>query len=364
MQSEGSSNKKISIYFIVPAPLGVSPGQRFRFEHYLHILSEKGFINKISSFYTYKGWSILYSRRNYLPKLVLVLGGFRRRIYDLFFLKKYDYIYLYREAMPIGPPIFEWIIVKFFKKRIIYDFDDAIWVPAISDQNKIVYYLKWFSKIRVICKISFKVSVGNDFLKKFASKYNNDVSVIPTVVETDLLHNVLQSQVTKYPVVGWTGTFSTLKYLDIIVPVLEKLQKEIPFLFLVIADKDPKLPLKNYKFLPWNKDSEIPDLLNMHIGVMPLHNEETEKGKCGFKAIQYMALGIPALVSPVGVNTIIVDDGVNGYICYNPEDWEKYIRQLINDAGLREKIGKNARDKISQYYSVKSTAASFLNLFE
>ncbi|MBK8300798.1 MAG: glycosyltransferase [Chitinophagaceae bacterium] len=145
-------------------------------------------------------------------------------------------------------------------------------------------------------------------------------------MNTETVHNKVQKQESASPAVGWTGSFSTLMYLDIIVPVLRKLQEEIDFTFYVIADKDPGLALKNYKFIPWNKETEAEDLLNFHIGVMPLTDDEITRGKCGFKAIQYMALGMPALVSPVGVNVEIVSHSNDGFICNNLTEWEENLR--------------------------------------
>jgi len=102
------------------------------------------------------------------------------------------------------------------------------------------------------------------------------------------------------PAIGWTGILTTLKYIKIVLPVLQWQQREIDFTFIVIADINPELPLKDYEFIKWQSDTEINDLLNIHIGLMSLYDGDFEKGNCGFKAIQYMSLGIPVLVSPVG----------------------------------------------------------------
>lgn len=364
MPSEKRVKDKVRVYFIVPAPLGISPGQRFRFEHYLPFLAAEGIIYRVSSFYSIGGWQRLYKQGGFFRKALSVCAGFFRRWADLFRVINYRYVYVYREAAPVGPPFFEWVIAKLLRKRIIYDFDDAIWIPVTSEQNKIVRYFKWFSKVGTICRIATTVTVGNNFLGEFARKYNKRVIVIPTVVNTDTAHNRLQNQDTEYPVVGWTGTFSTLKYLDIVVPVLQRLQEKISFTFLVIANKDPQLPLKNYQFAAWNKETEIEDLLKMHVGLMPLYNNDIEKGKCGFKAIQYMALGIPAIVSPVGVNTEVVIHGVNGYVAGTEKEWEKYLEQLLGDTTTRIQYGKESRLHIELNYSVKGTVSRFITLFD
>ena len=194
-------------------------------------------------------------------------------------------------------------------------------------------------------------------------KHNQSVVVVPTVVNTETVHYGLQNQSALMPAVGWTGSFSTLPYLTSVVPALQRLQEKFNFTFYVIADKDPKLPLKNYSFVRWSSDTETYDLMKFHIGLMPLPDDEFARGKCGFKAIQYMSLGIPPLVSPVGVNTEIVDDGLNGYVCSTEADWEERIGLLLLDGSLREKMGIAARKKIEDHYSVASTKEQFLGLF-
>ena len=350
-----------NIYFIVPAPPGISPSQRFRHEHYLSKLSENNFHFKTGSFYSLKSWKILYTHGHKFRKILFVVYGFFRRLKDLFEMSNYNYIYIHREAAPVGPPFFEWMIAKVFRKKIIYDFDDAIWIPVTSEYNTAASKFKWPGKVAQICRWSYTISVGNQFLKEFAVQKNPSVFIVPTVIDTKGLE--IQDQRTSKPAIGWTGSFSTLKYLDIVLPVLQELQEKYDFTFIVIADKDPKLALKNYRFIKWRRETEIEDLLNFHIGIMPLYDDELSRGKCGFKAIQYMSLGIPAVVSPVGVNVDIVENGINGFLCSTEEDWKTKLQKLLEDASLRTNLGLAASQKIKEQYSVEATTQSFLNLF-
>ena len=359
-----TSRKKTSIYFIVATPLGVLPSQRFRFEHYLPFLEEKGIRYKISHYFSMKTRGALYTKKNYIGKAMAILPGYAKRALDLFRLIPYNYVYIHREVAPVGPPIYEWIISKVLRKKIVYDFDDAIWVPTMSEHNKKFRFTRSFSKIGKICKWSYMVTVGNNFLGEYAGKFNKNVQVIPTVVNTDTIHGQLQNQGIAKPAVGWTGSFTTLVYLNKVLPILQRLQERIDFTFYVIADQDPKLPLKNYQFIRWKRDSETEDLLRFHIGLMPLTDDIISRGKCGFKAIQYMALGIPPLVSPVGVNTEIVQNAVNGYICDQDKEWEENLERLLLEPELRKNIGSAARKKIEQQYSVYSTKDLFLSIFK
>jgi glycosyltransferase involved in cell wall biosynthesis len=167
-------------------------------------------------------------------------------------------------------------------------------------------------------------------------------------------------------VIGWTGTHSTLKYLLPLVPVLAQLEAEgLAFEFRVISNQPPEFdqPLRSLRFVPWQKATEIPDLLTFHVGLMPLEDDPWAKGKCAFKALQYMALGIPALVSPVGMNTEVVQDDYNGYICRTPDDWHQRLQQLLTDGAHRQALGAAARATIEKRYSVVANTPNFLNLF-
>ncbi len=133
--------------------------------------------------------------------------------------------------------------------------------------------------------------------------------------------------------------------------------------FIVIADKPPELKLTRLFFKPWSLKTEIADLAQFDIGVMPLPDDEWAKGKCGFKALQYMALSIPSLVSPVGVNVQIIEDGKNGFICSSESDWVNRLEFLINQPDERRKIGDQGRATVEKGYSVISNSSSFLLLF-
>jgi glycosyltransferase involved in cell wall biosynthesis len=356
-------NKSVSVFFMVPSPPGIAPGQRFRFEHYLDAMAEKGIRYKISPYYSVKGRRSLYTKSGMLAKALVIAKGYLRRITDLLVLWRYDYVYVHKEVTPVGPPVFPWVAVKIFRKKLIYDFDDAIWIPIMSDYNRRFSFLKNFSQVAKLCRWSYKVTVGNAYLKEYAAQYNRNVVIIPTVVDTEKTHNILQQQETERPAIGWTGSFSTLSYLEIVLPVLRELQEELDFTFYVIADKDPQLPLSNYRFIRWQRETEVQDLLKFHIGLMPLRNDEFSKGKCGFKAIQYMSLGIPAVVSPVGVNAGIVLHGENGFVCNTPEEWKACLLSLLRDTSLRKKFGAAARERIENNYSVKSSSDLFFDLF-
>ncbi|OGX81364.1 group 1 glycosyl transferase [Hymenobacter lapidarius] len=353
------------ILFVIPYPPGRAPSQRFRFEQYLDILTAAGHQYRLAAFLSVATWDILYKPGHTAAKALGIIGGFVRRIGLLFQVPAYDFVFIHREAAPVGPPVFEWFIAKVLGKKIIYDFDDAIWLANTSEANKIVTGVKWHHKVADICRLSYKNSCGNAYLAAYARQSNPLAIINPTTIDTVHLHNRVRDQAgSGRLVIGWTGTHSTLKYLDQVVPVLAKLEQEgLDFEFWVISNQPPALPLRSLVFMPWRKDTEIADLLGFHVGLMPLEDDLWAKGKCAFKALQYMALGIPALVSPVGMNTEVVQHGHNGYVCTTPAEWEASLRQLLADATLRQRLGQAARSTIEERYSVVANTPNFLALF-
>lgn len=352
------------ILFVVPYPIGKAPSQRFRFEQYLDFLTQEGHSWRMAPFISNQTWAILYKPGHTLAKAAGILAGFGRRVGLLFSVPQYDYVFVHREASPIGPPVFEWIISRLLGKRVVYDFDDAIWIPNTSEANKLVAGVKWHHKVQSICRWAYKVSCGNAYLRDYGRQFNPNAIINPTTIDTVHLHNQVKDQsVPGRLVIGWTGTHSTLKYLHQVVPVLAKLEQEFDFEFRVISNQPPELPLRSLVYVPWRKETEIADLLAFHVGLMPLEDDPWAKGKCAFKALQYMALGIPALVSPVGMNTEVVQEGVNGNVCATAAEWENSLRRLLQNPGLRQEMGRHARQTIEQRYSVTANRRNFLELF-
>jgi glycosyltransferase involved in cell wall biosynthesis len=361
------ANKCMNILFVVPYPVGKAPSQRFRFEQYLDVLSQHGHSYRIAPFIDEATWSILYKPGYAFRKVLGISTGFIRRLALLIDVSRYDYVFIHREGAPIGPPLLEWTIAKVLRKRIIYDFDDAIWIPNTSEANRIVAGIKFHHKVESICRWAYCNSCGNNYLAAYARRFNANTVINPTTIDTVNLHNQVRDQ--NAPgrlIIGWTGTHSTMKYLDPVLPVLAQLEAEgVDFEFRVISNKEPVLavPLKSLRFLPWRKETEIQDLLAFHFGLMPLEDDPWAKGKCAFKALQYMALGMPAVVSPIGMNTEVVQNGYNGFVCRSSDEWYEALRQLLVDAPLRVRLGLAARRTVEERYSVQANSLNFINLF-
>ena len=356
---------KRKVLFLVPYPSDQAPSQRFRFEQYLEILLKKNSYS-VDSFISSEDWKTLYQTSTFFKKLWIILKGLSKRAFILFQLHKFSFIFIHREILPIGPPVFEFMIAKIFRKRIIYDFDDAIWLTDKSFEPIVESWIKCRWKVGLICKWSYKISCGNLYLANYARKFNKQVIINPTTINTISVPKFTSTQhlSSEKLIIGWTGSHSTLKYLKLLEPVLLEIEKKYPHItFKVIADKPPELLLTKLEFCVWRKESEIDDLSEISIGIMPLPDDEWTKGKCGFKALQYMALGIPTIAAAVGVNTSIINNGVNGYVCTSHQEWLIALEDLINSPQKRKEFGAAGRETVELNYSVKSNEANFLSLF-
>lgn len=356
--------KKKRILFIAPYPFNEAPSQRFRFEQYFDFLKQNDFILDFKPFLNLKTWHRLYQKGNTIQKIIGISSSFTKRLIQMLTLYKYDYVFIHREASHIGPPIFEWIITKIWRKKYIYDFDDAIWIPNFSQSNAKFQKLKNYKKVNLCMKWAHQISAGNAFLAEYASQFNSNTVIIPTTIDMNY-HIISKDQKNlQKPVIGWTGTHTTLRYLDVLIPILKELETKYNFDFLIISNETPTYNLNSLKFIKWNKKNEIQDLNRISIGVMPLVKDKWSEGKCGFKGLQYMSIGIPSLMSPVGVNTEIIEHGKNGFLLNTPEEWKQCLIQLLENPGLRETIGLAGKKTIKDKYSVEANKKNYLNLFQ
>lgn len=298
-----------------------------------------------------------------MRKILILIKGFLGRLTTIFVLHRFDFVFIHREVAPIGPPVFEWLIAKVFGKKIIYDFDDAIWLTDRSDESWLTKKLRGRNKISAICKLSYKVSAGNQYLCEYALKYNSQAVVNPTTIDTSKISEAKRNQKNEV-VIGWTGSHSTLKYLKGIESVLQTLERDYSNVrFLFIADQQPDLSLNRISFKYWKLETENEDLSEIDIGIMPLPDNEWTRGKCGFKILQYMALSIPAVASPVGVNSEIIKNEENGFVCETKTEWLHALRRLIEDISLRKKFGVLGQQLVAKNYSTSSNSSNFMALF-
>lgn len=353
------------VLYIVPHRLNRSPGQRFRCEHFIPYLEENDYEITYANLLTKWDDCHFYKRRNYILKLFILVKSYLRRAQHVRKAKHFDAVFIYREAFMLGTIRFE---KKISKKKIpiIYDFDDAIWLNDVSEANKDLKWLKRPSKTGDICKLSSLVLVGNSYLARYAMQFNNNVKVIPTTIDTNYHRSQKTSEHKNDVRIGWTGTSTTLKHLKILLPVLQKIKLKYGDAVKIRAIADEPIIHSDLEIenIQWTPHDEIERLDEIDIGIMPLPDDQWSKGKCGFKGLQYMAMGIPAIMSPVGVNTEIIEHGVNGYLASTPQQWEEILSTLIENPRLRQEKGEEGRKTICSKYSIQANKDKYLYLFD
>lgn len=356
------SKKMTKILFLTPYPINSAPSQRFRFEQYFTYLTNNNIEIQTAPFLDEATWKIFYLRGYLLKKTLGILKGVINRHLLLLKIHQFDKVFIHREAAMIGPAYFEWLIVKVFRKKIIFDFDDAIWLKDVSDANENLSWLKLPNKTKSIIKYAHTVIAGNTHLANFALQFNKNVSIIPTTIDTSY-HLPLQKKPTDKIKIGWTGSSTTNKHFELLKKVLATITSKFPQVEIIMISN---VAIYNnefdIKFKKWNQQTEIEDLSQIDIGIMPLPNDEWAKGKCGFKGLQYMALEIPTIMSPVGVNTEIIHDGENGFLATTEEDWLNKLGLLIQSEGLRKKLGKTGRQTVIDKYSIEANKNKYLTL--
>ena len=354
----------IKVLFIAMHRKLRSPSQRFRFEQYFEILKSHGIEYEFSYLISEKDDKVLYAPGNYVGKLIIFIKSWLQRSRDTKRADEFDYIFIQREAFMTGSINFE---KKFAnsKAKLIFDFDDSIWLPDNNEANRKLSFLKNPAKTADIITLSDTIVAGNQYLADYAKQYKKNVVIIPTTIDTEWYipkEKVPGSQV----VIGWSGSFTTIKHFQIAIEALTKIKAKYgnKVSFKVIGD-----PKYNYEPLAingqkWQAKNEVQDLQEFDIGIMPLPDEEWTRGKCGLKGLQYMALAIPTIMSPVGVNTEIINDSKNGFLADTPDEWVNKLSQLIESAELRRKLGNAGRETVVKHYSVEANKEKYLGLFE
>jgi len=350
------------ILALVPAVFDTSPGQRFRIEQWDGLLRESGVEIVYEPFECEELHSVISLRGNIGAKLRLVAKGFVRRIGAMLRVGEFDAVYVFREAALFGPAVFEYW-VKLSGAPMIFDFDDAIFVPYISPSNGYLSRLKFPGKTRAICRLSSHVMAGNPYLAEYARQVNSNVTIIPTTIDTDKYRPENKKAESPAPVIGWSGSFSTVQHLDTLRAALQRLAKKERFRLRIIGTPSYRLDGVEVEAMSWRSRTEIEDLDAIDIGVMPLPDDEWSRGKCGLKALQYMALGIPTICSPVGVNSEIIQDGVNGLLAATEDEWVEKLMMLLRSAELRSRLGAAGRQTVEAKYSARSQVPQVLEVF-
>jgi len=292
---------------------------------------------------------VLYRPGHVVQKMSAVAAAFSRRRHMLQRLRAFDVVYLFREAALLGPAFFERLIAR-SGVPMLFDFDDAVFEPYKSPSNGYLSLLKFPGKTATTCRRSSHVLAGNEYLAAYARRFNEHVTVVPTTIDTDRYRPASQSSGGRPLVIGWSGSHSTLMHLRTLDKVLQRVAGRRQFRLRVIGASH-SIEGVAIDALPWRACTEIDDLRAIDIGIMPLPDDRWSRGKCGLKALQYMALGVPTVCSPVGVNPSIIQHDVNGLLASTDDEWIASLERLLDDEALRQRLGREGRATVERRYS-------------
>ncbi|MBL7196546.1 MAG: glycosyltransferase family 4 protein [Candidatus Omnitrophica bacterium] len=348
------------ILFIVPYPTE-GPSNRYRVEQYLPYLKEHGIRYYLRPFISSGFYKILYYRGNKLTKCIYFLSSCIGRAIDIVRAASYDIIFIHIEAFPFGPPLLEFIFYV-MGKPIIFDFEDAIYLPS-PDKKSIFRWLRFPRKFYLNINLSTHVLVCNNYLKKKLAAYNPNITVIPTSIDTVKFRPKDYKPSNGDLVIGWIGSHTTLPCLKLIIPALQKLSKKYKFILKIVGGgaeiEIPGVKVINEK---WALQKDVENFQSLDIGIYPLPDNEWAMAKTPFKTIQYMSVGVPTVASCVGGNREIIEDGINGFLTSSEEEWIEKLSLLIENPQLRQKLGIAGRKTVEERYSLNINAPRFMEV--
>ncbi|ABA89828.1 glycosyltransferase [Syntrophotalea carbinolica DSM 2380] len=274
--------------------------------------------------------------------------------------KKRHWLHLARDiheadVVFIQKKLFSFIEISFIRRiahRIIFDLDDAIMFKD-APGNRLAQR-RQSKRFASMARHADLIICGNRYLQEKTSKHSSDIRILPTPIDMHryMVKDPTRNQGTPFTI-GWIGSKVTLKYLKDISPALSALAKRHPEIQLkIVADDFFDVEGMQVIKQPWSEEREIEDLHSFDVGIMPLTDDPWARGKCGFKLLQCMAVGVPVICSPVGMNRDIVTDGVDGFWASSQKEWTEKLSAIIEDRELRDTMAKRGRKKVEDTYSL------------
>jgi glycosyltransferase involved in cell wall biosynthesis len=353
MVSDSLRARNKSLLVLTPYP-EASASDRYRVYQYLPHLKADGWTVNVRPFATPSMFSAIQTGKAWriaphlLPRTVL-------RLLDIVRAGRYDLVLVHREAFPFFTPLLERLVAA-VNPRVIYGFDDALYHRP-KDRRGVLYRLKYGGNIAPTIRLARHVLAGSEELAAYARTYSSQVTTVPTVVDTNQ-YSPPRREEKQTCTIGWVGSRSTAPYLSAIRSPLARLLNENSALRIkLVGAPDDCLALgAQVERHPFRLEQEIADIASFDIGVMPLPDDPWTRGKCAFKAIQYLALGIPCVTSPVGMATEVVSDGQNGFWARTEAEWYEALRALIDDRDMRIRLGNRGRRDVEERFSLDKWA--------
>ncbi len=302
-------------------------------------------------------WQRLWLKGNRFTKLAYLFLVLMRRAGQFRHVLGADAVFFRGPAFDYGPPLFE-RAVRLVNPRLVFDIDDAIWEPPAHVGSPFLRFVDfgWVNKMAAMAAYAV---VGNAHLAAHVRPLNQNVAIVPTCIDTAKHRQKTYRHGDEPILLGWTGLKDNLGYMDIIEDVLQDLATRHRIRLLVASSRAYRLEGVEVENREWRLEGEFDYLSEPDIGLMPLKDTPRARGKCAFKALQYMGVGTPAVISPVGMNADVIEDGIDGFLADTPEQWRDKLERLIVDAELRERMGRAARQTVEARYSHDANYAAF-----
>ena len=347
------STSRLRVLALATYPIEAA-SSRYRVVQFIAPLRARGIDLNFVPFLDRSLYDALYERRRLLARLPVVALRAMRRVGDAF--QQADVVFVQREAMLFGPPLIEWLATRLRRRPLVLDLDDATYIPYVSPvYGRMATLLKWPSKTNRLIDRSRVVTCGNPNIAAYVRTRGARAVVIPTIVDLNVFHPAEHEH--EVPVVGWIGSHSTSPFLDRVFPILEELAAEVRFrLTIVGAGRDIRVSGVEVDQRPWRMHSEAEDFRSLDVGLYPIADDARNEGKSGFKAVQYMASGVPFVMSPVGVCATMGSPGETHVLATTDAEWKRALRRLIIDAHLRATMGMAGRAFAEQHFSIDQHA--------
>jgi glycosyltransferase involved in cell wall biosynthesis len=353
------------VLVLTPYPYGTTAGPRSSFELWERVLREADISLDYAVFETDRLHEIIYQRGHAAAKALEMSRAYARFLPKVPKARDYDAVLVNREATLIGPALVErWIAREGIP--LIYLLDDPLYIPYLSPSNGWLSYLKFFGKVETLCRLSAAVLANAPSHCAFARKYNSNVWEIPSVVDADIYTGwIPRSDRDDGPVcVGWSGSPSTVANLQVIRHPLKALSARADTELLFIGARDFGLPDVPHAGVEWRAETEVDDLRRLDVGLVPLLQTPWTRHKFYLKLVQYMALGIPPVATPLGSNPVVITDGETGFLARGDSEWQQTVGRLVDDPELREQVGRRAAEVAHQRYTLQANAEKIVAAFQ
>lgn len=292
-----------------------------------------------------------------------VARSYWQRLRQVRSMRGFDVVWLEKEAWPWLPGWAETLLLG-RSARLVVDYDDAVFHRYDAHRSALVRSMLG-RKIDGVMRRADVVTAGNAYLADHARNARSEhVEWLPTVVDIERYPMRQLGRHDLTVVVGWIGSPSTAHYLRDVSPALAALQAAGTIRCVAIGARADQVIGTPFEAEPWQASTEAAQLQGFDIGIMPLPDEPWERGKCGYKLIQYMASSLPVVASPVGVNLDIVADGGNGYLASAHDQWTNAISELAGDRALRHRMGQAGRQRVEETYSLQAQAPRLVSMFK